>query len=444
MMLIDWEQLTGQSKFVIELVTIPIFSAVAGLITNWTGVWMLFAPVEFKGFRIPGLQAIFPLLPRRVQILPVFASGGRFGFQGFIPARSEKMASLTVDKAIAKIGGPADFFRQLEPEAIAAQFATILAEDLRPTIDFVMAQGYPQLWDDLPPQVRELIYSRVADELPSIADRSFAAIGEHIDELINVKTMIIDFLRQRPEMMKDIVYNLGGPELRFMVWSGLLGFPFGLVLALYLHVHTSVPYIGHLPAAMVVLLGTAAIGVAVNVIAVRVVFTPAEPTPRYRCLWGQALFARRQDEAATDLGYAIAHQIVTIDTIVNHLVHGPNADKTQRVIHCALTDEIDRILGRMKPVVRVAVGDRRLDAIRNGSTSSAIAVVPTLSGNEDFSRAQADKLDRLCAQKLRELPPREFIALLYCAVEQDAWLLYAHGGALGAVIGLVHLAVFGA
>jgi hypothetical protein len=443
-MFVDWEQVTGQSKLVIELVTIPIFSAVAGLITNWTGVWMLFAPVTFVGFRIPGLQTIYPLLPRRVQVLPIFAEGSKFGFQGFIPARTEKMASLTVDKAIAKIGGPADFYRQLEPEAIAAQFADVLATDLRPTIDFVMEQAYPQLWNDLPPQWREMLYARVADELPTIADRSFAAIGEHIDELMNVKTMIIDYLRERPEMMKDIIYNLGGPELRFMVWSGLLGFPFGLVLAVYLQLHHAMPFIGHIPVAVMVLLGTAAIGVAVNIIAVRVVFTPAVAKPRYLCLWRQALFAKRQDEAATQLGHAIAHQIVTMETIVNHLVNGPNADKTRRVIHCALTEEIDRILGRMKPMVKVAVGGRRLTAIHAGSTTSAIALVPTLADNLDFSRTQADKIDRLCAQKLRDLPPSEFVELLYCAVEQDAWLLYLHGGVLGFVVGLTHLVIFGA
>ena len=88
-MFIDWEHVTGQSKLVIELVTIPIFSAAAGLITNWTGVWMLFAPVTFKGFRLPGLQMIYPYLPRRVQVLPIFAEGTQFGFQGFIPARTD-------------------------------------------------------------------------------------------------------------------------------------------------------------------------------------------------------------------------------------------------------------------------------------------------------------------------------------------------------------------
>lgn len=70
---IDWEGLTGQSKFVIDMVSIPIFSAIAGLITNWTGVLMLFAPTQFTGFYAPGLKTLFPLLPRKVQILPIFA-----------------------------------------------------------------------------------------------------------------------------------------------------------------------------------------------------------------------------------------------------------------------------------------------------------------------------------------------------------------------------------
>jgi hypothetical protein len=35
---IDWEHLTGQSKFFIEIVSVPIFIAIAGVLTNWTGV----------------------------------------------------------------------------------------------------------------------------------------------------------------------------------------------------------------------------------------------------------------------------------------------------------------------------------------------------------------------------------------------------------------------
>lgn len=37
------------------LITIPLFSGAIGYVTNWSGVWMLFQPLRFKGVRVPGL-----------------------------------------------------------------------------------------------------------------------------------------------------------------------------------------------------------------------------------------------------------------------------------------------------------------------------------------------------------------------------------------------------
>src|ERR1700738_2470095 len=102
---IDWEELTGQSQFVVDLVSIAISSAIAGLITTGAGVLMLFAPVHSTGFHMRGLKTLFPLVPRKVQILPIFAPDGILGFQGFIPCRAEKMASLIVDKSLFRLGG---------------------------------------------------------------------------------------------------------------------------------------------------------------------------------------------------------------------------------------------------------------------------------------------------------------------------------------------------
>ena len=65
-------------------------------------------------------------------------------------------------------------------------------------------------------------------------------------------------------------------------------------------------------------------------------------------------------------------------------------------------------------------------------------------------RAESGELDLFEAsalgdtERLRELPPEEFMEMLYSAVEQDAWLLYVHGGVLGLFVGLSHLAIFGA
>ena len=63
-----------------------------------------------------------------------------------------------------------------------------------------------------------------------------AKIGENIDQLLNVKLMTVNFLRRNPEVLRDIIKGMAVPELRFMVRIGALGFPFGVLLALWLSV----------------------------------------------------------------------------------------------------------------------------------------------------------------------------------------------------------------
>ena len=98
--------------------TIPLFTGAIGYATNWSGIWMLFYPVRFAGFRVPGLAPLAHLLPRRIQQIPGVMQGG-VGWQGIIPSRAAKMGSIAVDKGIAKLGSPAEFYQQLEPDAIA-------------------------------------------------------------------------------------------------------------------------------------------------------------------------------------------------------------------------------------------------------------------------------------------------------------------------------------
>ncbi|MEV0542413.1 hypothetical protein [Nocardia salmonicida] len=460
--LLDWEKTTGLSRFWVDMITIPIFSAMAGLITNWTGVIMLFAPVRFTGFYVPGLKTIFPLLPRKVQILPTFAPGGILGFQGFIPARSEKMASLMVDNAVAKIGTAKDFFDQMDPRKISEQVALVALPNVRSMVDSIMDAEHPRLWADMPPRAREAIYTRVEAELPAITDRAFDFIGENIDQLLDVKLMVVGYLRRRPELLKDVIYGLGAPELRFMIRSGVLGFPFGVIVALWLSLlHYSSPHgdspavislpgwlydiLHFLPAWAWVLVGGATVGVLVNIIAIKVVFEPSVPQPRYRYPWRVAKFAKRQYQAAADLGHAIGYQIVTLDVVAEQLLDGPSGDKTRAVIAHFLEAEIDRILGPLRSVTRLAIGPRHFDAIQaTAGANLATEMKPWLVEDIEFSQTTAASVDRLATEKLRELPPEEFVEMLYTAIEQDAWLLYLHGGVLGACIGALHLLIFGA
>ncbi|MGW5754537.1 hypothetical protein [Nocardia rhamnosiphila] len=442
--LINWEELTGQSKFVVDLISFPIFSAAAGWLTNWTGVLMLFWPLLFRGIRIPGLDVLYPYLPRRVQVLPTFSEdGSRLGFQGFIPARAEKMASICVDKALLRIGSPRDFIHELDLDGIADYVAALARKQVKSIVDEVMNRENPDLWNAVPRAMRQLIYQRVERELPELTGRAFDSLGDNVDQLIDVKGFVIRYLQENPQILKDLTTTIAAPELKFMVRVGLLGAPFGLLLALYLHIHSDIPVWGWVSSWAIVLAASALIGVVVNIIAVRVVFTPGDPQPRYKYIWKQALLAKRQPQAATDLAHILAYQVLTLPNLSNELLNGPNGDKTRLLLEQLISDEIHRQLGRTTSVVRAAFGRRQFDNLKVGAAGAAVGLAPSLVEDADFIREQAENIDEFAARKLQQLTPGEFMEMFYASVEQDAWLLYLHGAALGLLVGATHLLIFG-
>ncbi|WP_405159789.1 hypothetical protein OG203_25430 [Nocardia sp. NBC_01499] len=441
---IDWEDLTGQSKFVVDLVTFPIFSALAGWLTNWTGVLMLFWPERFRGFRIPGLYLLYPYFPRRVQVLPTFSGDGRqLGFQGFIPARAEKMASICVDKALMRIGSPRDFIHELDLDGIADYVAVLARKQVQPLVDELMNRENPDLWRTVPRAAKQIIYQRVDREMPALSRRAFESLGDNVDQLIDIKSFVIRYLQDNPGILKDLTTTIAAPELRFMVRIGLLGAPFGLLLALYMHVHQHIPVFGLVPGWVIVLLASAAIGVIVNVIAVKMVFEPGDPQPWYKYLWQQALLAKRQPQAATDLANILAYQVLTLPNLSKELLDGPNGDKTRQLLERLVSDEIHRQLGPTTSFVRAALGRRQFDNLKAGAAGAAVGLAPSLVEDEEFTLEQAKTIDVFAARKLRQLTPGEFMEMFYASVEQDAWLLYLHGAVLGLAVGLSHLIIFG-
>jgi uncharacterized membrane protein YheB (UPF0754 family) len=187
------------------------------------------------------------------------------------------------------------------------------------------------------------------------------------------------------------------------------------------------------------------IGMTVNLIAVKVAFEPAERQPWYRYPWRQAQLAKRQHEAAQDFGQLLANEILTFENIAWELLHGPRGDRTMGFVEELIASEVDETLGHLKDPIRVAVGAGEFDALLSqGSTLAADYGPMWLNKDEQFLNQQRIKVAEFGTQKLRALPPREFVAVIYAMIEQDAWLLYAHGAALGSLVGLAHIATFGA
>jgi hypothetical protein len=167
--------------------------------------------------------------------------------------------------------------------------------------------------------------------------------------------------------------------------------------------------------------------------------------PCYRYLWKQAKLAKRQPQAAADLGHVFGYTVITLENVVREVLVGPRGDRTMGLLEDVLRTEIAAILGPIGSVIRAAVGARQFDAIPAGAAGSLVVdIVPVLTQDEEFTKAQSGRVEKFCTAALRALSPGEFMDMLYSAVEQDAWLLYAHGGFLGIFVGAIHLLIFGA
>ncbi len=417
----------------IKLITIPFFTGAVGWLINWTGLIMLFNPIRFHGFTVPGLYDLSRLLPRKLQEIPGVMQGG-VGWQGIIPARAAKMGSIAVDKAIAKIGTPAELFQEMEPDKIAEQMSVMFEPRVPEIVDKTMRREQPALWSNLPPRAKQALYERVQHQLPDIMRQITDEIGQHIDQLLDPKILVIDHFSRNPALVNKVFKDVGSRELRLMVNFGFLfGFLFGIPVAVVTHFVTNwwlLPLLGII------------VGWVTNLLGMWVIFEPVEPIKigPFRL---QGLFLRRQNEVAEVYAGIIADHVITMENFGDFLINGPRGDRTEQMLYEAMLPAIDRAAGPLRAVARVAVGAREYDTITEAFARESREHTMTPFSDEDFGRQQSENIRKLFAARTKELPSKDFVEMLRSAIKEDEWMLYLHGAVMGLAGGLIHLGIFG-
>ena len=244
------------------------------------------------------------------------------------------MGSLAVDSGIAKLGTPQEFFEQLDPEKIAEQIIDSTRDEIHEIVERIMEREQPQLWSDLPPQLRALVIERVRGQVPEIVHLLTEQIGEHIDQLVDVKLMVIK--RFDPELANRVFLDMGQRELKFIQNFGFFfGFVLGIPVAALTHFVT---FWWLLPILGVV------VGYVTNWVALWMIYEPAEPQK-----WGpfrvHGLFIRRQHDVAEVYARIVADEILTVAEFGSELLHGPQSDRTRALIESAMRPAIDRATG---------------------------------------------------------------------------------------------------
>jgi hypothetical protein len=379
------------------------------------------------------MKEIARLLPHKLQEVPGILQGG-LGWQGIVPARAAKMGSIAVDKAIAKLGTPAEFYQQLEPEKIAEHIVTMFERDIPELVDSVMRESNPAFWRDLPAAGKRAIIARVQSQLPSVVASITDEIGIHIDQLLDPKIMVIDHFTKNPGLVIRVFKDIGQRELNMMVNFGFLfGFMLGVPVAFadhWFHQWWLLPTLG------------IGVGWITNALGMWLIFEPTEPK-RYFGIRFHGLFLRRQNEAAEVYAQIIADHVITLERIGDFLMEGPRGDRTRQMLATALGPAIDRAAGPARGAARIAIGGRAYDAIKESFAREAVGRTMMPFQDEEFSRRQSGKIRTLIAARTKELPSRDFVEMMRSAIKEDEWMLYAHGAIMGAAGGFIHFWIFG-
>ncbi|WP_410593147.1 DUF445 domain-containing protein [Amycolatopsis sp. lyj-23] len=380
-------------------VSIPVVAALIGYGTKLVAIRMMFQPVEFIGVK--------PFL----------------GWQGVVPKRAARMASIACDTMTEQLIKPAEVVARLDAGRIAKEIEKPLLAGVEDIVREVAGHYRPGLWESLPVRVQRLVIERVQHESPRMVAAVLDLIKSDVDSVFDLKGMVVTSLVKDKRLLNRIFQEAGAREFKFIARSGLVfGGAIG-VIQMVAWVLFKFP-----PIMPVFGLFT---GWFTDWLALRMIFYPIEPRKYFGVTW-QGLFLKRRAEVAEAYGSLIAKEIITPHNVIEAILHGPLSDRVLALIQ----RQLDRELGSVaKPLLVFAVGSRKYQDVKLAISSQIMSRLPeTMRYIEDYA-ADAMDIRNVLVSKMKQLSPREFERLLRPAFEQDEWLLIATGAVLGFAVG---------
>jgi uncharacterized membrane protein YheB (UPF0754 family) len=395
----------------LKLLSIPVIAGLVGISTNWLAIKLTFYPLEFRG--IP------PLL----------------GWQGIIPSKARKMAEISVDSTLSRLGSVSEIIEQMNPAIIGQHILATLTPRLEELVDEIMRKRHRTLWQNLPKPIKQIAYSRVKAEVPRIVDNLVSDITPKIESLFDLKAMVIDHLEQDKQLLNRIFLECGRDEFSFIIRSGLwFGFLFGLpqlVLWYFLPLPALLPICGFL------------VGWATNWLALNMIFRPLTPV-KVMGFTVHGLFLKRQDAVSDAFCTIVTEEILTVDLIVQAMLTGKEAERTRAIIQRHFEELVDEASGLIKPLTQAALGPAGFAQLKQETGQKAIDLSAQTLKDPLFNQQRAHVVKEIMAERMKQLPSEEFQDLLRPCFQEDEIKLIIIGGILGALAGAGQLAfIFG-
>lgn len=391
---------------------IPVVSAIVGWGTNVLALRMTFYPLDFVGWKTK-------------KGLPII------GWQGIIPSKGASMASKAVDMITGKLIDVEEQFARINPKVVAKEMEPRMLDLTREIMEEAMSQEVP-LWKLLGKRQKEAIFQRAAAEIPKVTEEIMEDVKNNITDIFNLKKMAVDHLTQNKELMNRIFLEVGHKEFKFIEYSGFyFGFLFGIAQMLIW-----IPFgaLWQLP------VGGLVVGYLTNILALRMIFTPAEP----KYIGGlkvQGLFIKRQKEVSKAYAKIIADNIMTMPNIFDAMFEGTASDRLIEIVKDHVEESVDVTAGLSSALIRITSGSDSFDRIKEIACRRFTDEIPEhIHLIFDYAK-QALDIEHTLHHKMASLPPDDFVGFLRPVFQEDEWKLVLVGAILGMVAGLLQLLI---
>ncbi|MBN1363964.1 MAG: DUF445 family protein [Syntrophaceae bacterium] len=388
----------------LKVAMMPFMYGFIGWLTNWQAVRMIFSPLTFWG--IP------PYL----------------GWQGIIPRKSQKMASIaaqTLEKKLLKLD---EVFSKLDARKICKILQESIDREVEYAVDDVLCQSNPLLWKMMPDAIRDEIISITRRQAPKAVDVIIQDIKDNIYDVFDLHKIMVDSLTgQNVKRLVMMFQRIGSKEWVFIKLSG---FYFGFLLGLcQVVIWLIYPMLWTIPVQGVL------VGYVTNWLAIKMVFRPTKPK-RYLGFKFQGLFHRRRKEVSKEYARLVTEEILNAKNIIKMVIHGKERDNILLIIRQAIAMALIR-LSSYVPVITNKTPIGFLDQIKH-DISTEITSDECLAQIENYVGKTLD-IEKVIIEKYNLLNDIEYENVLRDIFREDEKILIGVGAVLGGLVGFFQM-----
>jgi uncharacterized membrane protein YheB (UPF0754 family) len=405
----NWQEIKadfGVNWFI--YLSMPFVAAFVGWSTKIVALEMLYRPQEFKGI-------------------------GPFGWQGIVPRRAGKVGSKTIELLTQNLLKPEELLAKVD----AKEAVENLREPLTQAVDEISRelaeQIRPGLWDSLPDAARRTIQARIHDQTPKIVEKMLNEMRADLPRYVDVQYLAITTLVRNKDKLNKLMRGLSDNAMAFVRRSGIY---FGLGIGLVQMVAWALfqnPWI--MPA-----FGFG-VGFISDYIALNMLFRPVQPTKYLGFIPFQGLLHAQRDTITKDYARILSEDLFSPEILFDGILRGPGADKLFALVGKEVEAAIDSQTGIATPLVKLAIGTRRYNALKNNLVQMVLDRLPTtLRDAQDYAMNALD-LEQTIVDKMGQLTNEEYESILRPVFKDDEPTMIAVGAILGGVVGEIQVQI---